>query len=104
MRSTTMSTLAGHGPNIGHGFVKYIIIDASGRELDPIVFPATIARAATHAAGSLGKVSTIKIGQARYWTGYDTQLSAAQITMLGQDRIGDPIFLPALMAGALDRF
>lgn len=99
-----MTALAGHGPNIGHGYVKYVIIDAHGRELEPIVFPATIARASTSAAGSLGKVASVRIGQQRYWTGYDSQLSAAPITMLGQDRIGDPIFLPTLMAASLDRF
>ena len=35
---------AGHGPNLGHGYVKYIIIDGHGRELAPIIFPAQIAR------------------------------------------------------------
>jgi len=99
-----MTQLSGHGPNIGHGYTKYVIIDSSGKELDPIVFPAAIARAASSAAGSLGKVPTVKLGPNRYWTGYDTQLSSAAITMLGQDRIADLVFIPALMAGALGRF
>ena len=38
--------IAGHGPNIGHGNVKYVIIGKDGIEIAPIVFPAMIARAA----------------------------------------------------------
>jgi hypothetical protein len=97
-------TLAGHGPNIGHGWVKYVIIDGNGKELEPIVFPATIARASQAAAGSLTRVATVKLGQHRYWTGWDAQLSANQLTMLGQDRLADPVFIPALLSGALERF
>lgn len=100
-----MSTpLAGHGPNIGHGYVKYVIIDSAGRELDAIVFPATIARASGAAAGALTKTATVKLGQHRYWTGWDAQLSENQITMLGQDRLADPIFIPALLSGAIGQF
>jgi len=97
-------TLAGHGPNIGHGWVKYVIIDPDGQELEPIVFPATTARASQAAAGSLVRVPTVKVGNVRYWTGWDAQLSQSQITMLGQDRLTDPAFIPALLAGSIARF
>lgn len=99
-----MTTIAGHGPNIGHGFVKYVIIDGQGQELENVVFPATIARASSAAAGSLTKTATIKIGQHRYWAGWDAQLSPNQLTMLGQDRLSDPVFIPALVSAALAHY
>lgn len=33
-------TIAGHGPNLGHGYLKYILIDDQGIELPPVIFPA----------------------------------------------------------------
>ncbi len=95
--------IPGHGPNIGHGYVKYIIIDAQGVELAPIVFPAQIARASAAVAGALASAPTVVIGDDAWWTGDDAALGAPR-TMLAQDRLADPVFIPALVAGALERF
>lgn len=98
-----MST-AGHGPNIGHGYVKYLIIDKDGRELDPIVFPAAVARASGPIAGALTTIPTVALGGRHFWTGDDAQLASAAQTILGQERLADPLFIPALLAGALGRY
>jgi 5-methylcytosine-specific restriction endonuclease McrA len=95
---------AGHGPNIGHGYVKYVIIDPAGVELPPVVFPAQIARAARAVAGGLVEARHVRVGDVAYWTGDDAGLAPSPITMLAQERLGDPTFIPALVAGALDRF
>jgi len=95
---------AGHGPNVGHGYVKYIIIDQAGRELPPIVFPAQIARAGRVIAGSLATTATVEIDDERYWTGDDAQLAPAVTTILAQQRLRDPFFIPVLLRGALGRF
>jgi len=100
---TTM-TLAGHGPNIGHGYVKYIIIDEHGVELPPIVFPAQIARAGRAVAGSLATTATVELGDERYWVGDDAQLAPSPTTILAQQRLRDPLFIPVLLRGALGRF
>ena len=95
---------AGHGPNMGHGYVKYVIIDQHGVELAPVVFPAQIARAARAVVGGLVEARRVHVGNAMYWTGEDAQLAPSPITMLAQERLYDPTFIPALVAGALDRF
>lgn len=97
-------TLAGHGPNIGHGWTKYVIIGADGRELPAVCFPSVIASAGRQVAGALrhAPVATVA-GQGRYWTGLDAQLSGNPITIMSQNRLADPRFIPALLAGALDR-
>lgn len=96
-------TLAGHGPNIGHGYVKYVIIDSSGRELPAIVFPAQIARADSKVVGSLRKIDAVQIDGTRYWTGDDAQFAPSARTILSQERLADPAFIPALLAGAISR-
>lgn len=94
--------IAGHGPNIGHGYVKYVIIDQAGQELPPIVFPAQVARAAAAAEGALASAPQVALGGATWWTG-DDALLGAPLTMLAQDRLIHPTFIPALVAGALER-
>jgi hypothetical protein len=95
--------LAGHGPNIGHGHVKYIVIDKSGKELPPVIFPAMIARAGRAVAGALSSAATVDRGGAQWWVGDDALLAPSQLTMLAQERLSDPIFVPALVSGALQR-
>lgn len=98
------SSLAGHGPNIGHGWTKYVVIGSDGRELPPVVFPSIIASAGQRIVGALKQAHiTTVVGQGRFWTGLDAQLSGSQITILSQQRLTDPRFLPALFAGALAR-
>lgn len=95
--------IAGHGPNIGHGYVKYVVIDKQGRELPPVTFPAMIARAQGRIAGALHNVPTVDLGGAQWWIGDDALLAPAQLTMLAQERLSDPTFVPSLVAGALQR-
>jgi hypothetical protein len=95
---------AGHGPNVGHGWVKYVIIDTRGQELPPVVLPAVVARAEAAVGGALARAERVKVAGRQFWIGHDAQLSPNQITMLDQDRLSDPSFIPALLAGALARF
>jgi hypothetical protein len=66
---------AGHGPNIGHGYVKYVVIDKEGNELPPVVFPAMISRAGRSVAGAIARVDTVSAGGAQWWTGEDALLA-----------------------------
>lgn len=93
---------AGHGPNIGHGFVKYCLIDADGER--SLVMPAQIAPAQRSVAGSLTTAHTIEIGGRSYWTGDDAQIAGSPLTILAADRLSDPVFIPALVASAVSRF
>lgn len=95
--------IAGHGPNIGHGHVKYVVIDGSGQELPPVVFPAMIARASKIVSGALTAARYVHINGSHYWTGEDALLAPSPLTMLAQERLSDVAFIPALLAGALDR-
>ncbi len=100
----TQSSHAGHGPNIGHGYVKYVIIDRQGNELEPVVFPALIGRAGRSVTGAIGRAVTVQAGGAQWWTGEDALLAPAPLTILAQERLSDPAFVPALVRGAVDRF
>lgn len=73
---------AGHGPNIGHGYVKYVVIDKEGNELPPVVFPAMISRAARSVAGAIARVDTVSAGGAQWWTGEDALLAPSPLTIL----------------------
>lgn len=95
---------AGHGPNIGHGYVKYIILTSDGQEKPPIVFPAQVARAARSLAGALTQAATVELNNMHFWTGDDAQLAPVAQTILSQERLTDPIFIPALVAGAFGRY
>ncbi len=91
------------GPNLGHGYTKLVVL-RDGAMLSPVVFPSIIARATGRPAGALVKERRVTIAGQSYWTGDDArQLSANATTNLTQDRLDDPVFLPALLAGALDR-
>jgi len=96
--------IAGHGPNIGHGYVKYVVITAQGAELPAVVFPSQIARSSHAVAGGLAQAASVDIGGTRYWTGDDALLAGSPTTILSQQRLSDPAFIPALLRGALDRF
>lgn len=97
-------SLAGHGPNIGHGYVKYVIIDQHGVELPPVVFPAMIGRAGRSVRGAIASAESVEYGGGRWWTGDDALLAPSAITMLAQERLCDPVFLGALLRGAFQRF
>lgn len=93
---------AGHGPNIGHGYVKYVVIDDHGEQ--SVIFPAQIAPAGARVMGALTQATTVELGGRRYWTGDDAALAPSPLTMLAQDRLVDQAFIPALLRGALNRF
>lgn len=95
--------ISGHGANLGHGWVKYVVIDGSGRELPPAVFPAMIGAAGPAVAGALRRIDAVQVGDRRYWTGDDALMSAAARTLISQERLSDRDFIPALVAGALQR-
>jgi hypothetical protein len=95
--------IAGHGPNIGHGFNKYVVIDQDGTELQPIIFPSVIARAGTHVSGALTRVTEISVGNERWWVGEDALLSPNSLTLLAQERLHDTTFIPALLRCTLKR-
>ena len=96
-------TLAGHGPNIGHGYVKYIVIDEHGQELPPVIFPAHLARASGPVSGALTAVHAVELNGMRFWAGDDAQYAPSAQTILAQERLSDPVFIPALVASAISR-
>ena len=93
---------AGHGVNIGHGFVKYVIVGPDGAERLPVVFPAQLARAGAAVSGALARAETVLMGDGFWWAGEDAQLGQP-LTMLSQERLIDPVFIPALLKAALAR-
>lgn len=95
--------IAGHGPNIGHGYVKYVVIDADGAERPPVVFPAQVARAQKKVQGALGHVAAVEAGAAWWWVGEDAATAGTPLTIIGQDRLRDATYIPALLRGALER-
>jgi hypothetical protein len=94
---------AGHGPNLGHGYVKYVVITPDGHELPPVVFPAAIAPEGVLVSGTLAMIAAVEAAGQRWWVGEDADLSPAPRTMLAQDRLRDLAFIPALLKGAIHR-
>ncbi len=96
--------LAGHGVNIGHGYVKYVVIGLDGAELPPVVFPAMVALARRLASGAIAKAAAVRAGGAEWWVGEDALLSSAPLTSLTQERLEDIAYIPALAKAATQRF
>lgn len=94
---------AGHGANIGNGFTKYVVVDDSNIE-HTVIFPSMIGRASRSVAGSIVKLHAVDGSGAQWWTGEDALFASSAITMLSQQRLTDPTFIPALVRGALQRF
>lgn len=92
-----------HGTNVGHGFVKYIVIDEQGTEYSPVVFPAMIAPASDSVAGALRDTSIVDVGNTSYWVGDDALLADTPITNLSQQRLTDSTFIPVLVQHALQQ-
>jgi hypothetical protein len=95
--------LAGHGPNIGHGYVKYVIIDRDGLEREPVIFPVMVGRAAQTVAGAIARAETVEHNNAAWWVGEDALLAPSPLTILAQERLADTAFIPVLVRGALQR-
>ena len=83
--------------------MKYVVIDKEGNELPPVVFPAMISRAGRGVAGAIARVETVSAGGSQWWVGEDALLAPAPLTLLAQERLSDPAFLPALVRSALQR-
>jgi hypothetical protein len=94
---------AGHGVNVGHGYMKYVVINEHGTEQPAVVFPAMIGRAARAVSGALVRADVVDAGGYTWWTGEDALLAPSATTMLAQTRLTDPAFIPALVRGALQR-
>lgn len=94
---------AAHGINIGHGWVKYVILHEDGRR-DAVVFPATIAPAERRVRGGLRELPSVDHAGRRWVTGEDAQLQERPLTLVSQERLADPAFIPALVKGAHGRF
>lgn len=94
---------AGHGPNLGHGYTKYVVIDHVGIELPPVIFPAVTARAGRQVSGALVRTETTEVNGESWWVGEDALLSPNPLTLLAQERLRDPAFIPALLRAALHR-
>jgi hypothetical protein len=92
-----------HGANIGHGYVKYLIIGDDGTEYPPIIYPALIARASGSVIGALRDTPTFRVGEHTYWVGETALLSSSPITNLTQQRLSDPIFIPILLQHAVQQ-
>jgi hypothetical protein len=91
-----------HGVNAGHGHTKYIIIDDEGRELPPVAFPSLVAHAEGHVVGAIDRIQPIGLeGHGWWWVGEDALLSSQPLSLLSQDRLSDPVMLPALVRKAL---
>ena len=84
--------MIGHGPNLGHGWVKYVVIDQEGNELEPVIYPAQLARAQRKVAGALDHLSAVEFGGDYWWVGEDAA-HAQPLTMLGQERLHHPSFV-----------
>ncbi len=95
--------LAGHGPNIGHGYVKYVVINRDGVEREPVIFPAMVGRANRSVTGAIARAETIEHANATWWVGEDALLAPSPLTILAQERLLDPAFIPVLVRGALQR-
>lgn len=91
-----------HGANIGHGFVKYAIIDQAGERV--VTLPSMIAPARLSVAGSLSPIQSVEAAGERWWVGDDAMNDPSPITMLSTDRLSSPHFIPALVRGALSQF
>jgi hypothetical protein len=98
----TATATAGHGVNIGHGYVKYVVINPDGSERLPVVFPAQIARAGRDVGGALVRADTVLMDE-HWWAGEDAQLSPSPLTLLSQERLVHPTFIPVLLKAALRR-
>lgn len=89
-----------HGVNLGHGYVKYVAIDAQGCVLPPVVFPSLITPAQASVSGALTSITSVAWRQRDWWVGEDALRVEAPRSCLGQDRLDDPDFLPVLLREA----
>ncbi|MFP4438867.1 MAG: hypothetical protein ACLFVO_16635 [Chloroflexaceae bacterium] len=67
--------IAGHGPNIGHGFNKYVVIDQDGTELQPIIFPCLTPVPSSLNTFTLGTAQPLRMIRARLSAAFERELT-----------------------------
>jgi Actin like proteins N terminal domain len=97
------STMFAHELNLGHGFVKYVVITEDGNELPPLIFPAQIAQAEGRSVGAIAAAEMVAAGGRHWWVGEDAAALGNARVLLTQDRLADPVFIPALALAAQSR-
>lgn len=90
-----------HALNIGYAEVKAVTLTSDGAETS-VVFPSLVAPA-RGTDSDLGGIMTVEIDGHQYWTGSDALLGNEAQSLLGQQRLFDLAFIPALTKAALKR-
>lgn len=88
-----------HGVNVGHGFTKYLVNLPNGEE-QAVVFPSLLAPALQQLTGALAQIDSVEVAGGHWWIGADALLGQHR-TALSQDRLTDPVFIPAMVRAAL---
>jgi hypothetical protein len=92
---------AGLAINAGHGYAKVVLI-ADGH-VQRVTLPALVGQAQPQLTGAIQRIPNVEVGGRAWWVGDDALISRHPLTALNQDRIRDPIFIPALVRSALSR-
>lgn len=61
--------------------VTYVVIDAAGQGLTPVVSPALVGRAGRSGAGAIGRAATVRVGGARWRVGEESLLTPPPLTI-----------------------
>ncbi len=93
---------AGLGINPGHGYVKVVLI-ADNQEPTVLTMPAIISQAQQQLVGAIRHIKNVGFGNDDWWVGDDALIGQRSRTALNQDRIRDPVFIPVLVRGAIQR-
>ncbi|MDQ5854108.1 MAG: ParM/StbA family protein [Chloroflexota bacterium] len=91
-----------YGINPGHGYAKLVLL-TDGHAPATITLPAVISPAQRQLAGAIRRVETVSFGDRQWWIGQDALIARDSRTALNQERVRDPVFIPVLVKGALER-
>lgn len=89
-----------HGINVGFGSTKYYIIDSKGNGRG-VTIPSLVAPAGDE-IGGMAKVQMAEVDGQKFWTGADAVDSPNQMSIMSEDRLSHPHFIPALVRTALE--
>ena len=87
---------------VGHGYAKLVLL-TDGHAPATITLPAVISPAQRQLAGAIRRVETVCFGDRQWWIGQDALIARDSRTALNQERVRDPVFIPVLVKGALER-